>query len=230
MREPAGERPADAAAPGPPALATPAGGDPATYVDQLRDTLEDFDEVGAHAVFDRALGAFTVDALLGDVVLPYLRGLGERWATGVATVAQEHYASNVLQGRLLGLARGWDQGGGPLALLACPSGERHQLGLVCFGLALRARGWRIAYLGAETPADSIVGAVARLDPRLVVLAALRPEPLLTLEGLLDGIHGRTRLVIAGGGATADVAARLRADRTTADPVGAAEGLSRSLAT
>ena len=42
-----------------------------------------------------------------EVVLPYLRELGERWLSGDASVAQEHFASSVVRGRPLGLARGW---------------------------------------------------------------------------------------------------------------------------
>ena len=58
-----------------------------------------------------------------------------------------------LRGRLAGLARNWGAGAGPLAILACPPGELHDLGLLVFGLVLRARGWRIAYLGANTPIE-----------------------------------------------------------------------------
>ena len=54
------------------------------------------------------------------------------------SIAQEHFASSLLRGRLLGLARGWGSGGSPLALLACVPGDQHDLGLICFGLALRA--------------------------------------------------------------------------------------------
>ena len=110
----------------------------------LADALDRFDEAAANRAFDRALGMLTLDTLLREIVLDYLADLGERWSAGQATVAQEHFATNVLRGRLLGLARDWGQGGGPLALLACPPGELHDLGLICFGLALRARGWRIA--------------------------------------------------------------------------------------
>ncbi|HEY4997001.1 MAG TPA: hypothetical protein VII03_03330, partial [Solirubrobacteraceae bacterium] len=41
------------------------------------------------------------------------------WVRGEASIAQEHFASAVLRGRLLGLARGWGGGTGPLGLLAC---------------------------------------------------------------------------------------------------------------
>ena len=37
------------------------------------------------------------------------------------------------------------------SVLACLPGELHELGLISFGLALRAHGWRIAYLGSDTP-------------------------------------------------------------------------------
>ena len=96
--------------------------------------------------------------LLSDVLLPFLHELGERWERGEVTVAQEHFASSVLRGRLLGLARGWDRGIGPRVLLACAPGERHDLGLIAFGLALRARGFRILFLGADTPIESVAQA------------------------------------------------------------------------
>src|SRR5438270_611871 len=78
--------------------------------------------------------------------------------------AQEHFASNVIGGRLRALTRGWGNGVGPRAILACPPGERHEFGLLCFGLALRERGWRIIYLGAETPLREITDSLGELLP------------------------------------------------------------------
>ena len=48
----------------------------------------------------------SVTAVLRDVVLPYLTELGDRWDSGTASIAQEHFASNVIRGRLAGLAQG----------------------------------------------------------------------------------------------------------------------------
>ena len=64
-------------------------------------------------MLDSLLSLTTLDSLLTEVVLPYLHELGERWERGEVTVAQEHFASAVLRGRLLGLARGWGRGFGP---------------------------------------------------------------------------------------------------------------------
>src|SRR5215210_3404857 len=78
---------------------------------QLRQALDVFDEPGAHAALDRLLSAFALETVLRDAVLPYLKELGERWQRGEASVAQEHFASTLVRGRLLGLARGWGSGG-----------------------------------------------------------------------------------------------------------------------
>ena len=82
-----------------------------TGAQQLRATLDDLDEAGAHAALDRLLAELSVETVLRDAVLPYLRELGERWERGDASIGQEHFATGVLRGRLLGLARGWGQGG-----------------------------------------------------------------------------------------------------------------------
>src|SRR5690348_5409911 len=105
----------------------PAGGELSAA---LRQALEAFDEPAAQAVLDRLLADRSVPAVLRDVVLPYLADLGRRWQQGKASVATEHFASNVLRGRLAGLARGWGSGNGPQALLACPPGEQHDLALM----------------------------------------------------------------------------------------------------
>jgi MerR family transcriptional regulator, light-induced transcriptional regulator len=84
--------------------------------------------------------------------------VGERWQDGRLSVAQEHFATNLIRGRLLGLARGWGAGSGHRAVLACVPGELHDIGLIVFGLCLRERGWRITYLGADTPPLSVAAA------------------------------------------------------------------------
>jgi DNA-binding transcriptional MerR regulator len=195
---------------------------PASARGDLADALDNFDEPRAQAVIDRLLAAATVDALLTDVVLPYLHELGERWQRGEVSVAQEHFASTVLRGRLLGLARGWGRGLGPLALLACLPGERHELGLIAFGLALRSRGWRIAYLGSDTPLDTIDKAARVLAPALVVLNAVTDERVRPVAAQLRTLAEQHPLALGGSGANVGDAAELGALILTDDPIAAAE--------
>src|SRR3954466_8792534 len=151
---------------------------PSAMREDLAAALDHFDEPRAQAILDQVLAAVTVDTLLAEVILPYLQELGARWERGEATIAHEHFASSVLRGRLLGIARGWGLGMGPVALLACLPGEQHDLGLIAFGLALRSRGWRIVYLGADTPIETVAEVSDEVQPSLIALAAVaRPPPL-----------------------------------------------------
>ena len=69
-----------------------------------------------------------------------------------------------------------------------------------FGLALREQGWRITYLGADTPLATIDETATTLLPDLVVLAAVNSA---RLSGHTDALHSlatRFLLALAGAGA------------------------------
>ena len=205
-----------------------AEGEPLTgSVDALRIALEAFDDSGANAVLDDALSRLTLEAVAEGVILPAMRQIGYRWESGEISVAQEHFATGVIRGRLLSVARNWGAGTGPLALLACPPGESHDLGLISFGLVLHSRGWRITYLGADTPIDTISQAVGALHPDAIVLAALDPAPFESAAAELSALASGGRLLIAGAGASPELAQRLGARVLDEDPVGAARQLSAS---
>jgi DNA-binding transcriptional MerR regulator len=201
---------------------------PAPVVDanELASALERFDEAGAQTALDRLFATLTLDVVLRDVLLPYLHELGERWQRGEVSVAQEHFASNLVRGRLMSLARSWDRGSGPRALLACVEGEQHDLPLLCFGLALRGHGWRISYLGADTPIASLVDAVRALTPDAVIVSG-------TVSGAFDASAARLRdvaldapLFVAGAAADEALAHRVGGTFLSGDAVGAAETLAR----
>jgi DNA-binding transcriptional MerR regulator len=193
----------------------------------LRQSLDAFDETAAHAALDRLLSAFGLETVLRDAVMPYLQELGRRWLRGEATIGQEHFASALLRGRLLGLARGWGNGGTPQALLACLPGDQHDLGLICFGLALRGQGWRITFLGPDTPLATITETARLLEPALVVLTATTADQALAAESGLAEVAAATRLALAGPGASAAIAESVGATYLAEDPVTAAAGIARS---
>lgn len=196
---------------------------------ELAEALDSFDEPRAQRVLDRLFATATVDTILAEIVLPYLRALGARWRAGTASVAQEHFASTVLRGRLLGLARDWGQGVGPLALLACLPDEQHELGLLAFGLALRARGCRIAFLGADTPLDTTARTADHLQAALVVLSTVAASRVAALEHELQRLASRHRVALGGAGATEADAARIGAFHLAGDLLAAADraaGLAR----
>jgi DNA-binding transcriptional MerR regulator/methylmalonyl-CoA mutase cobalamin-binding subunit len=196
----------------PPAGAAPPADTAAleAVVAALDTALNALDATAAHTAFDRLLAGYGLDTVLGDAILPLLGRIGDRWEHGDTTVAEEHFASALVAGRLQALTRGWDRGSGPRAIAACPPGERHDLGLLCFALALRDRGWRIAYLGQDTPVQALADTAARLAPDLIVISAVSRQPLSDAAGALAALARAHPLAIGGRGASPELAERLNA--------------------
>src|SRR5207253_2809549 len=134
-----------------------------------------------------------------SVVLPALREVGDRWQRGEMTVAQEHFATSLIRGRLLALGRNWGRGLGPLAVLACLPGERHDVALLAFGVALHARGWRIVYLGTDTPLDALEQACDALAPDLVAFCSVSPKRVQAVAPQLVKVARRHSVILGGAG-------------------------------
>ena len=200
----------------------PAG--PDALVDGLLVAAEAFDATRIEVLLDAAFAAGRLPGIR-DVVLPVLVEIGRRWELAQLSVGHEHFVSHLIERRLLTLAGGWEGGGGPLALLACPSGERHTLGLLCFGLVLADRGWRIAYLGADTPVDQITGVSASLSPDVVVLCSLQAQHLIDDADAVGDLGRRHHTILAGAGASAALAQRLGVAHAGGDPLTAAHALA-----
>jgi DNA-binding transcriptional MerR regulator len=190
----------------------------------LAASLDGFDEPAAQAALDRLLADLTAETVLGQVILPYLRGLGDRWARGQASIACEHFASSILRGRLAGLARGWGDGHGPRAVLACPPGEQHDLALLAFGIVLHRNGWKVDYLGTDTPIGELTRAVDDTHPDVTVLAAVTPERYNGLTADLARLAAAAPLGLAGAGASEALTLAVGARFLPADPVTEAQNL------
>lgn len=209
----------------PPGVAPAIGGPEADATRrELEAALYAFDETGAQRALERLFAAFTPLAVVRDVLLPTLREVGDRWADGHATVAQEHFASSFIHARLMALARGWDRGSGSRAVLACAPGEQHCLGLIAYGIAMHEAGWRIVYLGADCPVAMTASAAAEVDAELVVVGAALPDHLVGNADALRSLAEQVPLVIGGGGAGREVAGRIGARLAGGDLVEAAFAL------
>jgi DNA-binding transcriptional MerR regulator len=191
---------------------------------ELSAALDRFDESAAQSAFDRLLDMYTADHVLRDVVLPYLKDLGDRWEAGLVSIAQEHFASSVIKGRLSSLARGWESGSGRFAILACLPGERHELGLLCFGIALRNQGWRIAYLGSDTPVDAMARAAETLRPDVVLFSGTTSDGFGQQKEGIRALSSSVSVIVAGPGATSEFAVSVGARTLSGDPISAAQAL------
>ncbi len=210
------------------AQARPAEGLLEDVRDRILTAAREYDEAAVHSIVDEALAGFALETVLRELILPVLREIGDEWEREELEVGQEHFASNLIRERLLALARLWGRGGGPLAILACAPGERHDIGLIAFGLLLRSHGWRILFLGADTPLSTLSRATAATDPRLVVVASVDSSLLEAEATELRRLADTAPLVLSGAGASDELCARLRVDRLDGDLVTAAQAITRSV--
>lgn len=199
-------------------LSAPAVGDP---VEQLVTAWQRFDADAAHGALDALLSDADAATVTARTILPALTAAASGWRHADLGPAQVHFAARLLEARLLALGGRWHEGPGPLALVGCGPGEQHTLGAVTFALALHARGWRIAYLGADAPVAGFVAAARALEPARVVVAITMPDGA---PGALDELRGLPRLALAGPAISTATAQAAGGVPLAGDPASAAAAL------
>lgn len=191
----------------------------------LRTALEAFDETAAQRVLERLLASHALIAVIRDIVVPSLDEIDEQQPSTALGAARKRFASAFFAARLGALARGWDRGPGPRALLACPPGEHRASALAALGITLHHCGWRIVSLGADTELELVIAAAEHLDPEAVVLTALDPATFAP-DGALRRLVASWTCMLGGPGASDALAARCGAWYVGDEPVDAAFAVQR----
>lgn len=155
---------------------------------------------------------------VADEVGPVLSALGEAWASGKLTIAQEHLASECLVRALAQIGLSLPTKRDPSrALLATVEGERHELGLRLAELCVRNRQWRPVWVGSNTPTDVLTAHLEATKIEMVVITASpwlkhvsALEPIATRLSEVCAQQGAT-LVLGGGGPWPEVSGAIRID-------------------
>jgi len=150
------------------------------------EAIERFDFAAADRELARLASLLPTRTLVHEVVLPFMRGVGERWHRGDFTVAQEHLASAVTR-NLLGSVMRLHQPDNEAKriLITAPAGENHEFGILASAiLAVWAR-FEVTYLGTNLPGREIVDAASRSRTDVVLIGVSNPEPT---QEVLDEVH------------------------------------------
>lgn len=197
-------------------------------IEELDQAVRALDQVGATAAVRRATTDLGVEAAISAVLLPYLMLLGEQWAEGTVSVAHEHFASHTIRRHVGGLAVDLPAVGRRVAVVGCPSNERHDIGSLMVAVVLSRRGWSVRFLGGDTPLAVIDSVASTLRADAVVLSGIRSTVFEAQLPLLRRISGVTTLAIGGAGATEDIARQCGALFLAGDPVDAVSQLDRAI--
>ena len=144
---------------------------PAAPEQALEARLLAGDSAGAWWLVEQRLGGgLDPSGVLTTLVSPALRSIGDRWADGELSVAEEHRATAIAQriiGRL-GLQFGRPGRSRGTVILAAPAGDLHTLPVAIVADLLRWRGFDVSELGANTPPDALAHAVDQADRLMAV--------------------------------------------------------------
>lgn len=143
--------------------------------------------------------------LILEVYFPLLRQIGEGWAAGEISVAQEHFASEFCREQMVAMLLSLECGpqDGPGVVAAGYPGERHDGGLLGLSVLLALRGWRLTYLGADVPLPDLLLLLQEAKPKMVCVGLLQGQPIGELVSyarlLRAGCALSSRVVIGGRG-------------------------------
>lgn len=194
----------------------------ATALGRLRNALDSYDGANAERVIDRCIFNLGLARAIQSVLLPFLYDLGQRWEHGEASVAVEHFASNVIRRRLLSIGQTWDRGSGDVAIVACAPGEQHDIGLISFAVCLHSyHGWSIKFLGADTPVAELIRATRVIRPAAVVVSSVVSRSFFADRDAWTTVAGEATLAVGGAGATPRIAHGINAALLSGDPVSGA---------
>jgi methanogenic corrinoid protein MtbC1 len=142
------------------------------YINHLYQVLIHHDEMQADEHIFEIQSLFDVKTVLLKIFIPCLVEIGEAWYRGEIRVSTEHFASSYLRGKLFSLFQAYPtRRSSTFLMVGCAPTEQHELGSLILSILLRARGYRVEYLGADLPLDDLADYASYEKPKMVILSA-----------------------------------------------------------
>ena len=173
-------------------------------VERALDLTRRLDSSGLEALLRRALARLGVRGFMVDLLTPLLHEVGDGWARGTITIAQEHMASTLAQNVLAEVLRTTTRAGeGRRLLVATPAGERHGIGALLAGVTAGVAGWKVVDVGVDLPAGEIAASARATAADVVAVSVVNApdaEVLRELQVLKRLLPDHAVLVVGGAGA------------------------------
>lgn len=146
---------------------------------------------------------FSLPVILDEIIRPVFERIGEQWERGELEVNQEHASSQAMTEALIRMNAELlrKDANGMSIVCACPEGELHEIGLRGVAYSFELEGWRVHFIGANTPVGTLLSLIRIIRPELVCLSFTRahePQSLAMLNELSNQVHSYKGRVIFGG--------------------------------
>ena len=141
------------------------------YINGMIAAIIRFDEASLERIYADALSHYPVRSVTEKLLSPVLKEVGERWASGTGSIAEEHFFGFYLRNKLGARFHHRVQNQtGPKLLMACLPGDLHEVGLLLFALDASSHGFQTVLLGANMPLDEFPDAVKKTGSDALVLS------------------------------------------------------------
>jgi excisionase family DNA binding protein len=161
------------------------------------------DELAARELVQRLVdGGVPVTAICDRILSPALARIGDRWAKGQLSIAEEHRAAAIcerLVGRLTPAPPGRPRG---VCVVASPPGDDHRLPAAMATAALREDHWRVHHLGVNVPVPQVAALAEAAQADLIVLPVTYPPALAQAQTTAETLSSpRWRVLVGAPGST-----------------------------
>jgi MerR family transcriptional regulator, light-induced transcriptional regulator len=153
---------------------------------ELVNALLNLDEDRADTVLSEAHTLHPVELVMFELISPALVQIGQMWHDGIINVTLEHFASSYIYGRLRSLlSLSSNQKTAPAVIVACAPTDQHELGPLMLAVALRRAGYRVYYVGANTPTSDLFEMSSQVMPIALMISASTAK---SAEKLMEEQH------------------------------------------
>jgi excisionase family DNA binding protein len=188
---------------------------------RLYRAIADGEETTARRAMDRLAGHVSMTDLCDRLIAPALRQVGDAWAAGLVSIAQEHRAAAICE-RLIA-ANSSQPAGRPrgTAVVATPEGERHGLPALMATACLREHHWQVHHLSTDLPTAEVATLARSVEAGLVVLSTATPAGFKRAEAAARLVRALAPAVIVLIGRSGDTLANLADQAANVGTEGAA---------
>ncbi|WP_296618607.1 MerR family transcriptional regulator [Marivirga sp.] len=127
-------------------------------INSLTLSMIDMDEDRFESILNNNILKYGFERTMLNIIYPFLAKIGMLWQTGSILPAQEHFISNLIRQKMTVAIDGQyvtEKESKGKWLLYLPEGELHELSLMFASFLLRARKFKVIYLGQNLPKSDL---------------------------------------------------------------------------
>ncbi|MGJ3234747.1 MerR family transcriptional regulator [Marivirga sp.] len=140
-------------------------------INSLTLSMIDMDEDRFESILNNNILKYGFERTMLNIIYPFLAKIGMLWQTGSILPAQEHFLSNLIRQKMTVAIDGQyvtERESKGKWLLYLPEGELHELSLMFAAFLLRARKFKVIYLGQNLPKSDLYSVKEIHEPDYVL--------------------------------------------------------------